>query len=327
MRTLADVAPHEDVVNMLSGGLGSWCGGRRATDALGSERVTNLFTDVKGSLDNPHEGEDEDTYRFLHEAAADLGGEFVYLHDGRSIWDVFLEPAFGWLGNSSLSHCSWVLKTLPARKWLDENRDPRTTWVAVGMDWTETHRHVGVHRNYTHTIEGCAAPAICRSLFDENGRLAGPGCKNLLEYPWRVLMPMTERPKWAKPQVLRLLRERGLTPPRMYALGFAHANCLACVKAGKAHWKHLYEVKPETYLYAERREQEFRDSKPQRANATILTETVDGVKRPLSLREFRERLDAEAVEEPMFTFDLDHDWGGCGCGNDPSPDELIRGAA
>lgn len=308
------------VVNMLSGGGGSWAAGRRLVDQYGSDRVAHLFTDVKGADGNPHTGEHPDTYRFLHDAAADLGGEFVYLQDGRDIWDVFLLPAVGWLGNAKLAHCSWFLKTLPAREWLDANRDPAHTLISVGMDWTETQRHAGVHKNYAHTVDGCAAPKLCRSLFTAEGRLPGPGCKNLLPTPWRVIMPMNQRPKIAKPQVLALMAERGLKPPQMYAMGFAHANCPACVKGGQAHWKNLWETAPDTYLYAEQREAEFRESRPSRANATILKETVDKVARPLPLSELRRRLEALGDEEPSF--DLQFDFGGCGCANEAAPAEL-----
>lgn len=309
------------VVSMRSGGGGSWAAEHRLIERYGRDRVTGLFTDVKGSDGNPHTGEDEDTYRFLRDIEPDLGNEFIYLQDGRDIWDVFLLPAVGWLGNSRLAHCSWYLKTLPARGWLDEHRDPATTWISVGMDWTETNRHAGVYKNYAHIVDGCADPRLCRGLFTRDGRLPGPGCKNLLAQPWRVLMPMNERPKVAKPQVLLLMRERGIRPPRMYEQGFAHANCPACVKGGKAHWKNLWETKPETYLYAERREQEFRDSRPSRANASILKDRHGGTANSLSLREFRLTLPARA-QDVQEAFELEYDLGGCGCANEASPAEL-----
>lgn len=309
------------VVSMRSGGGGSWAAEHRLIERLGRDRVTGLFTDVKGSDGNPHTGEDKDTYRFLRDAEADLGTEFVYLQDGRDIWDVFLLPAVGWLGNSKLSHCSWYLKTLPARAWLDEHRDPATTWISIGMDWTETNRHAGVHKNYAHTAEGCANRKLCSGLFTRDGRLPGPGCKNLLAQPWRVLMPMNEPPKIAKPQVLKLMRDRGIRPPRMYEMGYAHANCPACVKGGKAHWKNVWEKHPETYLYAERREQEFRDSKPSRANASILKDRHGGTTKSLTLHDFRLSLGAEARDAEV-ALDLEYDWGGCGCSNEAAPTEL-----
>lgn len=304
-------------VVMFSGGGGSWAAGRRFIDQHGAEDVTLLFTDVKGDDGNPFTGEDADTYRFLEDAAADLGAPLVRLQDGRDIWDVFEEK--GWLGNSQLSHCSWELKTLPARRWLEANRDPADTVVIVGMDWTETNRHPGVHRNYAHNIKGCADPKRCSSLWNEHGRVQGPGwCKNVLETPWRVLMPMNDKPRLAKPQVLQLMRERGLTPPRMYALGFAHANCVTCVKAGQAHWGRALEVFPDAFAYAERREAAFRAKKASRANNSILKEQIDGESRPLTLTEFRQRHEAKALD----MFDLEFDWGGCACANEPAPAEV-----
>lgn len=308
---------------MLSGGGGSWCAGRRIVDALGTDRVTHLFTDVKGADGNPYTGEDDDTYRFLDDAVRDLGGEFVRLQDGRDIWDVFLDPSVGWLGNAKLSHCSWYLKTLPAREWLDEHRDPATTVISIGMDWTETQRHAGVHRNYAHTVDGCADPRLCSSLFDENGRRPGPGCRNLLEQPWRVVMPMNERPRWAKPQVVDLMRKRGLRPPRMYAQGFAHANCIGCVKGGQAHWRRVLEVYPEHYAYAERREAEFQASKPSRATHSILKERRGDETYPLTLAELRRRETDRRAVDGELTFDLEFDEGGCGCANEAAPAEVL----
>lgn len=294
-------------VVMLSGGGGSWAAGRRIVDKHGAEDVTLVFTDVKGADDNPYLGEDDDTYRFLRDAAEDLAAPLIWLQDGRDIWDVFFRR--GWLGNASLSHCSWELKTLPARRWLAANRDPADTVVVVGMDWTEAHRHAGVHRNYAHTIDGCADPKLCRSLFDDEGRLPGPGCKNLLRQPWAVQLPMTGRPLIAKPQTIAWMKQRGLRPPRLYSMGFAHANCVGCVKGGQAHWRRVLEVFPDHFAYAERREQEFRDSKASRANASILKDRIGGETRPLPLREFRVRIE----QQNTGTLDLDFDWGGCGC--------------
>ena len=55
------------------------------------ERLTLLFADTKT--------EDEDLYRFLPEAAANvLDAELVITAEGRDIWEVFFDRRF--LGNS-----------------------------------------------------------------------------------------------------------------------------------------------------------------------------------------------------------------------------------
>jgi hypothetical protein len=252
-------------VVMLSGGAGSWAAGRRYIDTHGLDGVTLLFTDV-GDGSSEHLGEDPDTYRFLDDAAANLGVPLVRLGGDRNIYDVFHEKR--WLGNARVAHCSWELKTKPAREWVDANCPPDTE-IVVGIDWTETHR----------------IPKIAEAWL-----------------PYRAVAPLAERPYLAKPQVLGWLRKSGLVPPRMYALGFAHANCRGCVKAGQAHWARLLEVFPATYAYHEAREQEMRD---ELGDVAILRDRTDGDTRALTLRELRETRQDRQID--LF------DEGGCGC--------------
>ena len=173
---------------MLSGGAGSWGACRRWIDQYGADGLILLFTDVGGDGTNPHVGEDPDTLRFLEDAAADLGAPLVKLRDGRDIWDVFREKR--WLGNTQLAHCSWELKTGPARAWIEQNA-PGLQRIIVGIDKTEDHRAAEISAKYA---------------------------------PYEVVFPLMERPHWWKPQLVDMLRERGITPPRMYRLGFAHAD-------------------------------------------------------------------------------------------------------
>jgi hypothetical protein len=230
-----------------------------------------LFTDVGGTDPELRKllGEDEDTLRFLHDAAADLGVPLVKICDGRTIWDVFREKR--WLGNASLAHCSWELKTGPARRWIEENA-PGCERVLVGIDSTEIHR----------------LPAITEKWA-----------------PYEVSAPLTERPLLWKPQLIRMLRERGIKPPRMYELGFGHANCSACVKGGIQHWIRLYRVWPERYSYAEEQEELLR---AELGDVTILRDRRNRETVPLPLRELRRRIDAEQTD----AFDLFEE-GGCAC--------------
>jgi hypothetical protein len=130
-------------IGTLSGGAGSWGACRRWIDTRGPEGLVLLFTNVGGDGTNPFVGEDEDTLRFLYDAAADLGAPFVDIRDGRDIWDVFW--ARKWLGNNNLAHCSWELKTGPARAWM-EAYAPDAERVIVGIDSTEVHRLDGIAR-------------------------------------------------------------------------------------------------------------------------------------------------------------------------------------
>jgi hypothetical protein len=248
---------------MFSSGAGSWAAARRVAEKHGTDNLFLVFSDVKG--------EDEDNYRFLKEAAADIGGELIWLTEGRTIWQVFKDDKF--LGNARLANCSKFLKQQPARKWLEENCDPSDTTVYVGIDWMETHRVPAIIKNYA---------------------------------PWQVEAPMTEAPYVDKANVLAALRARGIEPPRLYDMGFAHANCGGgCVRAGQGQFAHLLEVMPERYAEWERNEQEVRDSLGK--DVAILRDRRGGKTRPITLREFRERHEAQPEQT-----DRD-DIGGCGC--------------
>lgn len=113
-------------VVMFSGGIGSWATAKRVAEEHGTDDLILLFADVKGDTADPHIGEDEDTYRFIEDAAANVGGKLVVVKDGRNIWEVFRDDRF--LGNSRLANCSKFLKQKPCRDWLEETAqtDQRT---------------------------------------------------------------------------------------------------------------------------------------------------------------------------------------------------------
>lgn len=248
----------------FSGGVGSWAAAKRIAQRHGTENMVLLFADTLI--------EDPDLYRFLNEAAANIGVPITRLADGRTPWQLFRDERF--LGNTRVDLCSRVLKRELLNGWVKDNCDPGDTTMVFGIDWSEEHR-------------------IART----RERLA----------PWLVEAPMCEAPYLLKPQMLELLKAEGIEPPRLYGLGFPHNNCGGfCVKAGQAHFKRLLEVMPEQYAYHEGQEAEFQEfiGKP----VTILKDRRGGETKPISLREFRERLEAGQTGQ----LDL-FDWGGCGC--------------
>lgn len=276
-------------VGTLSGGAGSWGACRRWVDQHGPDGMVLLFTDVGGAdWSNPNVGEDEDTMRFLAEARDDLGVPLVFIRNQRTIWDVFLERR--WLGNSSLAHCSWELKTGPARDWIGKNA-PEAQRVLVGIDVTEIHRLADIEANWK---------------------------------PYEAVAPLTDKPLLWKPQLLRMLGERGIRAPRMYGLGFAHANCPACVKGGQSHWRRLYHVWRERYLYAEQKEREIREKLS--ADVSILKDRTGGETRTLTLERYR----VEVLENSNGQLDLfaEIDEGGCACFTDTSQEQaaVLNGA-
>lgn len=237
---------------MFSGGIGSWMTAKRVVDRYGPEDVILLFSDVKGTSESPHIGEDEDTYRFVEEAATKLGAKLVKLVDGRDIWQVFRDKKF--LGNSRLAPCSHELKQKPAKKWIHENADPTDSVIYVGIDWSEKHRMNAVIAGYA---------------------------------PYRVEAPLCGPPYLKKEEMIRLAELEGITPPRLYSYGFKHNNCGGgCVRAGQAQFRHLLEVMPERFAEWERQEEKFQDFIG--SEVTILSRSVGGKKVPFSLTELRE---------------------------------------
>jgi hypothetical protein len=239
-------------VVMFSGGIGSWASAQRMVNEHGTDNVILLFSDVKGDSTEPHVGEDEDTYRFIDDAVAQLGCEYVRVADGRTIWEIFADRRF--LGNSRQANCSTTGKQIPARKWLKENTTPETHTIVIGIDWTETHRR----------------PAIVKAYA-----------------PYEVVFPMCDKPYMSKNMMIDWAKEQGLKPPRLYALGFAHNNCGGgCVRSGQGQFKMLLDIMPERFAVWEAKEQEIRDHLGK--DVTILKKTENGVTRNLTLRELRE---------------------------------------
>lgn len=177
-------------VVFFSSGAGSWAAAKIVAQKHGTDGLVLLFADTLI--------EDEDNYRYLQDAAANVGGELVIVRDGRTPWEVF--KAKRWIGNSRVAQCSHVLKQEPCRQWVETHDPTHQAVLHVGIDWTETHRLESIERNWK---------------------------------PWRVTAPLTEPPYYTKEQIILWGESEGLRPPRLYEMGFSHANCGGfCVRGG-----------------------------------------------------------------------------------------------
>jgi hypothetical protein len=252
-------------VVMFSGGIGSWAAAKRVAARHGTDDLTLLFTDTLM--------EDEDLYRFLGEAAANVGGKFVRMAEGRDPWQVFFDVRY--LGNSRVDPCSRTLKREIADDWMAANCEPAETRIYVGIDWSEEHRYTKL-----------------RDLRAKHG--------------WAYEAPMCEAPYLSKPDMLLALKREGIRLPRLYEMGFSHNNCGGfCVKAGLGHFANLLRVLPERYAYHEAKEQELRDFLG-RQDVTILRDWATRPPKNITLRQLRERIQAGGQVD---AFDI----GGCGC--------------
>ncbi len=203
-------------VVMFSGGIASWATAKRVAETHGIDDLTLLFTDTLT--------EDEDLYRFLDEAAADVGGTLVKLSDGRTIWQVFKDTRY--LGNTRADPCSRILKRELSRQWLADNADPAETTVYLGFDWTEIHRFERSQKAWT---------------------------------PWHIESPLLDPPLLMRTELFAELAATGIEPPRLYGMGMSHNNCGGgCVKAGKGHFAQLLSVFPERFAEWEANEEDVR---------------------------------------------------------------------
>ena len=196
--------------------------------------------------------EDEDLYRFIAEGAQTLGCKLVTVCDGRTIWEVMRDERF--LGNSRIDPCSKILKRKQLDRWVRENA-PDSAPV-IGYTACEPTRW----ERYLEKNPKARAPLMEAPVVQEH-EVAGE---------FADLFP-------------------DLRPPRLYALGAKHNNCGGgCIKAGQKHFDWLRQTLPDVYAQWEREEQSLRDLL---GNVSILTDRRNGEKKPLSLRQFRERME------------------------------------
>ena len=243
-------------VVLFSGGIGSWAAAKRVAERHGTDGLILLFTDTRS--------EDEDTYRFLREGARNVGGELVWLAEGRDIWQVFEDEKM--MGSTRADPCSRILKREMSRKWVEGNCDPETSTIYVGIDWSEAHRFRRMER-YWH--------------------------------PFRVRAPLTEPPWLMKDDLIRWAESGGIKNQRLYEQGFKHANCGGfCVKMGLGAAAHLLRERPGVFRYHEEKERRFREATGK--DVSILRDRRGGKSTPLTLEALRERVEAQ---EPIDELD------------------------
>lgn len=258
---------------MFSGGICSWAAAKRVVSRHGTDGVSLLFADTKM--------EDEDLYRFLDQAADNVGAPLVKVADGRTPWEVMRDH--NCIAKNRMPMCSFELKREVQDEWRDLNAPGAICYV--GIDWTEMHRY--------------DRPAGTNGPKDPGGlkqRMAAIG--------WRYEAPMTEGPLLSKAQMLEWLKREGIEAPRLYGMGFPHNNCGGfCVKAGQAHFARLLKMMPDRYRYHEAKEEEMRQRV---GDYSILRDRTGGKTKTLTLRTLRERIEAKKSVDAF-------DWGGCGC--------------
>ncbi|WP_417897778.1 phosphoadenosine phosphosulfate reductase family protein [Bacillus haimaensis] len=240
---------------MFSGGAASAYVAHYIVQKYGKENCILFFTDTLW--------EDIDNYRFMEEVAEYIGIEITYRTDGRTPEEVFYDVRF--LGNSRMAKCSEELKVRQTLIYLEELRDvyKMEPILYFGIGPHEQHRAINLQNFYEH---------------------------NPIE-PIATRFPMIETFK-ADLDAKKIIRDEWKIPlPRMYGLGFSHANCAGrCVRGGLGHYALLYKVWPNQYLEQEDMEQRFREKFDK--DVSILKRNS----KAFTLREYRKLMDRDGIE-------------------------------
>jgi hypothetical protein len=235
-------------VIMFSGGASSSYVAKWVVDKYGKENCILLFTDTLW--------EDEDNLRFLEECANYIGIEITRKVDGRTPEDVFFEQKF--LGNARFAKCSEELKVRQTLIYIEDLRDEGLEPVLYfGIGPHEKHRAESLISHYEHfPLEPvkCEFPMIDSISSDVKA-------KYIIENEW------------------------GIQLPRMYKLGFHHANCSGrCVRGGLHHYANLYLEWPDVFEEQEDMEERFRNT----YNLDVSMMKKDGG--PYTLKTFRKEV-------------------------------------
>ena len=167
--------------------------------------------------------EHPDTYRFLREMAAALDMPITERSDGRSVTQLFRDE--GMLGNGQNTMCSRILKAAPGSAFVAELR-------AAGHD---------VIKVIGYSAAEPARVARMVGHCDREGITAR--------------FPVIEEGV-TKQQTADWCIAQGVQPSAMYCWA-EHANCVGCVKGGRAYWLAVAEHHPEVFEQRARLEEEF----------------------------------------------------------------------
>jgi hypothetical protein len=229
--------------------------------------------------------EDDDNYRFLADMGARwlalYGAEIVYLRRGFTPYEVAKTAQI--IPNQKIAPCTDELKIGMFTEYL-RGLDPGLGKnVNIGYDFTEVHRCGPTEKNYHAQGWACDFPLLWKPYEFRK-------YKDIARHDW------------------------GIEPPRMYVLGYTHANCGGrCVKQGIGDWLRTLINFPERYQEAELWEQEMRQH-PKRKDYALLRDQSGDTVKALTLLELRQRHEAGQMKQPAL-YDFHAGCIHCGVGD------------
>lgn len=242
------------------------------SSAIAVERVLNRYGPEQTYIVTANTlAEDDDNWRFFEECQARWNIKITVLTEGRDPHQVAEDKQI--IPNQKIAPCTFVLKINPFTNWLEQFRDqfkqyPQAT-VHIGYDYAEAHRCKATTENY-----------------NRNG--------------WLVDFPLLWKP-YPTQRYSEIARGWGIEPPRTYAMGFTHANCLknGCVKMGQGDYLRFLINFPDRYAEREEWEQRMRQH-PKRKDFAIMRDQSNRQVRPLTLKELRERYESNRSLQPNY---------------------------
>lgn len=273
----------------FSTGLSSALAVERVLNRYGKDNVEIVAMDTKV--------EDEDNWRFAMDCQGRWHKKIILLSDGRTPYQVAQDHHV--IPNHRIAPCTFELKIEVFRAWVLQNYGLGVFIDFRGIPVLFSRNSVTVHIGY--------------DIFEAHR--CDKTKENYMFYGWNVDFPLLWRPIEHRPYAQVVRDDWGIAPPRTYAMGFSHANCLKqlCFKAGKGDAIRFLINFPDRYRAIEDWEQMMRDH-PVRKKYAILREQVNGDFRPLTLKELRLRWEAKQCQQPSL-FDLDQQSTACiNCG-------------
>jgi 3'-phosphoadenosine 5'-phosphosulfate sulfotransferase (PAPS reductase)/FAD synthetase len=194
--------------------------------------------------------EDADTYRFIREFSEKAGHPITEQSDGRSVTQVFEDE--GAIANNRMAFCSRILKANQRDVYIKKLRAEGVTEILnvlgfTGVEWQRVQR------------------AAMRA------EAAG----------YTAVFPLVTE-KVTKQQAADFCISLGIRPPEMYRWS-EHANCVGCVRGGKAYWLKVKENAP--LIFAQRAELEKSYGHTILKDTTLVQLAATGLKREVKQRE------------------------------------------
>jgi hypothetical protein len=246
------------------------------SSAITSVRVLEKYPDAELVFMDT-QFEDEDNYRFMDDFENKFGVKITRIIKGRNPYEIYKSENM--IPNSRISSCTRKLKIEPFRKYLKAINGEII--IYIGYDYSEVHRCEATTKNYGELGYAVDYPLLWKPL--EHRRYS-----DVVRSDW------------------------GIEPPRMYQLGYTHANCGGrCVKQGQGDWIRTLINFPPRFHEIEEWERDMRKNDTNKDYAILKHQTPEGTK-PLTLEELRTRYEREHNDPVLF--DMESACVVCGIG-------------